>query len=40
MYAMVDRHSGISLSFTLWESEEAMHASEDAANRMRSDAAA
>jgi heme-degrading monooxygenase HmoA len=40
MYAMVDRQSGTALSFTLWESEEAMRASEDAANRLRSDAAA
>ena len=28
MWAMVDRQSGTSLSFTLWESEEAMRASE------------
>jgi len=40
MYAMVDWQSGTSLSFTLWESEEAMRASEDAVNRLRSDAAA
>jgi len=38
MYAMVDRQSGTSLSFTLWESEAAMQASEEAANRLRSDA--
>jgi heme-degrading monooxygenase HmoA len=40
MYAMVDRQSGTALSFTLWESEEAMRASEDAANRLRSESAA
>ena len=40
MYAMVDRQSGTALSFTLWESEEAMQASEEAANRLRSDSAA
>jgi heme-degrading monooxygenase HmoA len=40
MYAMVDRQSGATLSFTLWESEEAMRASETDADRLRSDAAA
>jgi heme-degrading monooxygenase HmoA len=40
MYAMVDRQSGATLSFTLWENEEAMRASESAADRLRSDSAA
>ena len=40
MYAMVDRQSGTALSFTFWESEEAMRASEEGANRLRSEAAA
>jgi heme-degrading monooxygenase HmoA len=35
----VDRESGTFMSFTLWESEEAMRASEDAANQMRTDVA-
>ena len=32
----VDRDAGTFMSFTLWESEGAMRASEDAANQMRS----
>jgi heme-degrading monooxygenase HmoA len=40
LYAMVDRQCGAALSFTLWESEEAMRASEAAANRLRADTAA
>jgi hypothetical protein len=39
LYAMIDRQTGAGLSFTLRESEEAMRASEDAANRLRTDAA-
>jgi heme-degrading monooxygenase HmoA len=33
----VDRDSGTFMSFTLWESEDAMRASEDAASQMRSE---
>jgi heme-degrading monooxygenase HmoA len=32
----VDRDAGTFMSFTLWESEEAMRASEQAANQLRS----
>jgi heme-degrading monooxygenase HmoA len=35
----VDRDSGTFMSFTLWESEEAMRASEETANRLRSEVA-
>ncbi len=35
MIALVDRHSGKTLGITFWESEEAMRASEEAANRLR-----
>ena len=38
-YFLVDRHSGRSISITLWESEEAMRASEEAANQLRSESA-
>ncbi len=38
-YLLVDRSSGKALTITLWESEEAVRASEEAANRVRSDAA-
>ena len=38
-YLLVDRQNGTSISITLWESEEAMRASEEAANQLRSDAA-
>jgi heme-degrading monooxygenase HmoA len=34
---LVDRESGTFMSFTLWESEEAMRASESAANQLRSE---
>ena len=37
VYALVDRQSGKQLTITLWESEEAMRASEQAANRLRSE---
>ncbi len=36
---LVDRQDGTSISITLWESEEAMRASEEAADQLRSDAA-
>jgi heme-degrading monooxygenase HmoA len=35
----VDRGAGTFMSFTLWESEEAMRASEQAANQLRSQVA-
>ena len=35
MIALGDRHSGKALGITFWESEEAMRASEEAANRLR-----
>jgi heme-degrading monooxygenase HmoA len=38
-YFLVDRQNGKSLSVTLWESEEAMRASEEAANSLRSEVA-
>ena len=38
-YLLVDRQSGKSLSVTLWESEEAMRASEEAASSLRSEVA-
>ena len=34
--ALGDRHSGKTLGITFWESEEAMRASEEDANRLRS----
>ena len=40
MLAMVDRASGKMMSVTFWETEEAMRASEEAADRLRGDAAA
>jgi heme-degrading monooxygenase HmoA len=36
---LLDRSSGRALTITLWESEEALRASEGAANQLRSDAA-
>ena len=36
---LVDRQSGNSRSITFWESEEAMRASEEAANRVREESA-
>ena len=39
VYFLVDRQSGKALSITLWESEEAMRASEEEANRLRSESA-
>lgn len=40
MIALGDRQSGKTLGITFWESEEAMHASEEAANRLREESAA
>lgn len=37
LYALADRASGKTMSITLWDSEEALRASEEAANRMRQD---
>ncbi len=39
LYYLVDRESGKALSMTLWESEEAMRASEEEANRLRTESA-
>ena len=39
VYYLVDRESGKALTITLWESEEAMRASEEAANQLRSESA-
>src|SRR5215207_11521348 len=39
VYYLVDRESGKALTITLWESEEALHASEEEANRLRSESA-
>ncbi len=39
MIALGDRQSGKTLGITLWESEEAMRASEEAANQLRSETA-
>jgi len=39
MLALGDRQSGKLLGITFWENEEAMRASEEAANRMRSETA-
>jgi heme-degrading monooxygenase HmoA len=38
-YFLLDRSSGKALTITLWQSEEALGASEEAANKLRSDAA-
>ena len=38
-YFLVDRQNGKSLAVTLWESEEVMSASEEAANNLRSEVA-
>src|SRR2546423_13249729 len=39
IYLLFDRESGKSLSVTLWETEEDMRASEEAANRVRAESA-
>lgn len=40
VYSLVDRSSGKSMTITLWETEEAMRESEEAANQLRADEAA
>src|SRR3954452_19860535 len=39
IYLLFDRESGKSLSVTLWETEDDMRASEEAANRVRAESA-
>jgi heme-degrading monooxygenase HmoA len=39
-YLLIDRGSGRSLSITVWDSEDAMSASDEAAGRLRAQAAA
>jgi heme-degrading monooxygenase HmoA len=39
VYYLVDRESGKALTIALWESEEAMRASEEEADRLRSESA-
>ena len=39
LYYLVDRESGNALSMTLWESEQTMRASEEEANRLRTESA-
>lgn len=39
IYILFDRETGKSITITLWESEEDMQASEEAANRARSESA-
>jgi heme-degrading monooxygenase HmoA len=39
MVALTDRQSGKSLGISFWESEEAMRASEEGANRLREESA-
>lgn len=39
MVALADRQSGKTLGVTFWESEEALRASEEAADRLRADSA-
>ncbi|MDQ3910311.1 MAG: hypothetical protein M3305_00680 [Actinomycetota bacterium] len=39
LFILYDRESGRSLSITLWETEEDMHASEEAASRARAESA-
>ena len=39
MIALADRQSGKTLGITFWESEEAMRASEEAANQLRQESA-
>lgn len=40
LLSLIDRETGVSLAVTLWESEQAMRASEEAADRLRDDSAA
>ncbi len=37
---LVDRNAGTAITITLWQSEEALRASEEAADRLRADASA
>lgn len=37
IYALADRDTGTTMSVTLWDSEDDLRASEDAANQFRSD---
>lgn len=37
IYALADRDTGTTMSITLWDSEEDLRASEEAANQLRSD---
>jgi hypothetical protein len=39
VYHLVDRQSGKAISITLWESEEAMRATEEEANQLRAEIA-
>ena len=39
LVSLVDRQTGKGLTVTLWETEEALKASEEAANKLRSEAA-
>lgn len=39
MIVLSDRHNGKTLGITFWESEEAMRASEEAANQLRQESA-
>jgi heme-degrading monooxygenase HmoA len=39
-YLLVDRDNGKSLSITVWDAEESMQASDEAADRMRTEVAA
>jgi hypothetical protein len=39
MVALTDRQSGKTLGISFWESEEAMRASEEGANRLREESA-
>ena len=39
LIALGDRQSGKTLGITLWESEEALHASQEAANQLREESA-
>ncbi len=39
LYYLIDRESGKALSITLWETEEALRATEEEANRLRHEGA-
>lgn len=40
LYYLVDRSSGKSVAITLWDTQDAMHRSEEAANQIREDESA